>query len=561
MNDNSNLLQRQYELEYDEVRFDDLENKLESELQDQMSDLEILKEDHEKIGNPDTLGETVMNVVWDQFINQVGVVAGEDFIRENRGLKLDLRKSAHTQTTENFKNGKIATHNSYIDYQKRYDDWQANFQHDEEGNVITKYDRIDKEEQPVLKKGYREPYDKGRRKGSASVHMDETISVAEQVSDPEANAHLSLEERVEFDQSDFNLNPMDSSANESKGRHKATNWLESERDGKKPAERFNIDEEQIRKKDAEARTEYEKRKKEGEKRSIETGKQSRREEAFRIGKEAIRSVIMGLLASLIKDIIQELIAWLRTGSRKLAIFITAVKDAIKSFLSNIKKHLRNAGNALLTTIATAILGPVVSTIKKAWIFLKQGYESVKNAVKFIKDPANRNMPFSIKMLQVGKIIIAGFTAGGAILLGETIEKGLMAIPVFAFNIPWFGSLASILGMFFGALVSGIIGAFALILMDKAIAKKTKTINEGQQIEKRNAIIQVQEELITVTQKQVENKKYEVAVNMAKRHQQAGIIFENIGNRIIENTNQSDKIHKDNNDKLDDIFDSLNKIGK
>ena len=560
MNDNKQL-QECSELDYDSIDFDDLENKLESELQGQMLDLEILKEDSDKIGNPESLGEAVMRVVWDQFINQVGVVAGEDFIKENRGLKLDLRKSAHTQTTENFKNGKIATHNSYIDYQKRYDDWQANFQHDKDGNVITRYDRIDKEEQPILKKGYREPYDNGRRKGSASVHMDETISVAEQVSDPEANAHLSLEERVEFDQSDINLNPMDSSANESKGRHKATNWLESERDGKKPAERFNIDEEQIRKKDAEARAEYEKRKKEGEKRSIETGKQSRREEAFRIGGKALRSVIMGLLASLIKDIIRELIAWFRTDGRKLATFIAAVKDAIKSFLSNIKKHLLNAGNALLTTISTAILGPVVSTIKKAWIYLKQGYESVKSAIKFLKDPANRNMPFNIKMLQVGKIIIVGFTAGGAILLGETIEKGLMTIPVFAFNIPWFGSLASILGMFFGALVSGIIGAFALNLIDKAIAKETKTINEGQQIEKRNAIIQVQDELIAVTQKQVENKKYEVAVDLAKRHQQAGIVFENIGNKIIENTNQSDKIHRENNDKLDDIFESLNKIGK
>lgn len=395
--------------------------------------------------------------------------------------------------------------------------------------------------------------------------MDHTVSAGEIIRDPAANAHLSKEEQISFANSEANLNEMDASQNRSKGDKSMTDWLDNPNSkGQKPNEIFDISEEQdkkYRERDAEARAEYEKRKKEGEKRSIETGKQSRREEAFRIGKEALRSVIMGLLASLIKDIIQELIAWFRTGSRKLETFITAVKDAIKSFLSNIKKHLRNAGNALLTTITTAILGPVVSTIKKAWIFLKQGYESVRNAIKFLKDPANRNMPFSIKMLQVGKIVITGFTAGGAILLGETIEKGLMAIPVFAFNIPWFGSLASILGMFFGALVSGIIGAFALNLIDKAIAKKAKTINEGQQIEKRNAIIQVQEELITVTQKQVENKKYEVAVNMAKRHQQAGIIFENIGNRIIENTNQSDKIHKENNDKLDDIFDSLNKMGK
>lgn len=36
-----------------------------------------------------------MDVVWEQFVNQVAVTAGEDFIKENRGLHLDLRKEAH----------------------------------------------------------------------------------------------------------------------------------------------------------------------------------------------------------------------------------------------------------------------------------------------------------------------------------------------------------------------------------------------------------------------------------------------------------------------------------
>lgn len=144
MNENNSQYQEWSELDYDSIDFDELENKLESDLQDQMSNLEILKEEHDKIGNPESLGEAVMGVVWEQFINQVGVVAGEDFIRENRGLTLNLSKSAHIQTTENFKNGKIATHNSHIDYQKRYDDWQANFQHDEDGNVITHQTRVER---------------------------------------------------------------------------------------------------------------------------------------------------------------------------------------------------------------------------------------------------------------------------------------------------------------------------------------------------------------------------------------------------------------------------------
>lgn len=112
------------------------------------------------------------------------------------------------------------------------------------------------------------------------------------------------------------------------------------------------------------------------------------------------------------------------------------------------------------------------------------------------------------MMEVGKIIVTGATAGGAILLGETIEKGLMTIPVFAFQIPLLGSLASLLGMFFGALISGLIGALALNLIDKMIAKKQRSINQSQQINKKNDIINSQEQILVVTAAQAANDKKE-----------------------------------------------------
>lgn len=417
----------QIEFDAEDMDFAQLESQLEAELDSQMEDLKVLEEEHDKIGNPATIGETVKNVVWEQFINQVGVIAGEDFIRENRGLTLDLRDSAHIQTTENFEKGKIATHNDKIDYQKRYDDWQANFQHDENGDVKTHQTRTGKQE-ATLVNGARKSFDEGRPTGSVErgTDMDHTVSAGEIIRDPAANAHLSKEEQIAFANSEANLNEMNAGQNRSKGDKSMTDWLDNpNKNGQKPDEIFDISEEQkekYREKDKEARTEYQRVKKEGEKRSIETGKKSQREEAFRIGGKALRSVIMGLLASLVKDIIQKLVAWFRSGKRSLSTFIDSVKLAIKSFLSNMKTHLLNAGNTLITTIFTAIFGPVIGMIKKAWIFLKQGYKSVKEAIEFFKNPANKNMPFSIKMMEVGKIIVTGATAGGAILLGETIEK-------------------------------------------------------------------------------------------------------------------------------------------
>ena len=545
------------ELNKESFDFEELEQKLESDLIDQLAELDALEDNAEQIGNPESLGDVVANVVWEQVVNQIGVEAAKDFIKKNGGLKLDLRKSAHTQTTENFKNGKIATHNTYIDYQKRYDDWQSNFVKDENGNIITKYDRIDNEEKAVIVKGARDAFDKGRPKGSKVEHADHTVSVGERIRDPEANAHMTKEEQIASANSEANLNPLDSAANESKGDHKMENWLNSERNGEKPAERFNIDEEQLRKKDKEAREEYEKRRKEGEQRSIETGKKSQKEEALRISGAALKSVLMGMLADLIKTIIRKLIDWFRSTKKNFKTFMGQVICAIEDFFKDIKNKLLTAGNTLLTTLATAILGPVVNTIKKAWIFLKQGYSSLKEAIDYIKNPANKNKSFSILMFEVGKIVVAGLTAGGAILLGEVIQKGLMTIPVFAVEFPLFGSFASILGIFFGALVSGIIGAIALNFIDKAIAKKRKQENIEQQIEKSNEIITTQDQLIATIKKNVNNQAYEAADNIKKRHEKAADEMRSMVEEILNDETSTDISEVSSNQEgIDKLFDEL-----
>ncbi len=226
--------------------FDELEAKLEDQLQSELSELDILEEEKEKIGCPDALGNTIKNVVWEQFVNQIGTVAGEDFIKENRGMTLDLRNEAHIQTTENFANGKIASHNTEIDYQKRYDDWQSNFVKDENGNVVTHTNRTGSNE-PTLVKGARKPFDDGRPTGSTVNHtdMDHTVPAAEIIRDPSANAHLTKEEQIAFANSDANLNEIDSSLNRSKGDKSMTDWLDSPNaNGQKPDEIFDISDEQ-----------------------------------------------------------------------------------------------------------------------------------------------------------------------------------------------------------------------------------------------------------------------------------------------------------------------------
>lgn len=550
--------------------FDSLEEKLQSQLEEEIADMQFLAEEKEKIGSPDNLGNVIMDVVWEQFINQVAVTAGEDFIEENRGLHLDLRKEAHIQTAENFAEGKIATHNTEIDYQQRYDDWQSNFQKDpniehktsnyrynEDQQVWEKHDTRSDSWKEVLNKDARADFDKGRPTGNntANTNMDHTVSAGEIIRDPAANAHMTREEQIDFANSEKNLNLMDSAANQSKGDSTMSEFLDSERDGKKAAERFNIDEEELRKKDAEAREEYERQKKEAEQKSIRAGKKSQKEEAFRIGGKALRAVLMQLLAELLREIIAKLVKWFKSSKKTLGTLRDGLREAIHSFIGKMKQHLINAGNTLCTTVATAIWGPIVGTIKKVWTMLKQGWRSLKNAITYIKNPANRGKPISRLLMEVGKIVIAGMTSIGAMALGEVIEKGLMTIPIFAFEIPLLGSLANILGIFLGATVAGIIGAIAINIIEKQIEKSMKHENVYAQIKKGNEILRTQHQLQAVNEVKLSHAKAEAAQNIRDRHVAAANMMADSIEAIRENCATTESI--DNTfDDIDKLFDEL-----
>lgn len=544
----------------DSFDFDELEEKLQSQLEEELADMQFLAEEKEKIGNPYNLGNVIMDVVWEQFINQVAVTAGEDFIKENRGLHLDLRKEAHIQTTENFADGKLATHNTEIDYQQRYDDWQSNFVKDENGNVVTHQTRSGKEE-ATLVKGARKPFDEGRPTGSVENHtdMDHTVSAAEIIRDPAANAHMTKDEQIAFANSDANLNEMDSSLNRSKGDKSMTDWLDNPNSrGQKPDEIFDIsaeDEAKMRQKDVEAREEYEKQKKEAEEKSIEAGKKSRKEEVFRIGGKALRAVLMQLLAELVREIVAKMVKWFKSSKKALDTLLDSLKEAIHSFIGKMKQHLINAGNTFFTTVATAIIGPIVGKIKKVWSMLKQVWSSIKNAIAYIKDPANKGKPIDRLMMEVGKIVIAGMTGIGAMLLGEVIENGLMTIPIFAVEIPSLGSLANILGIFLGAVVAGIIGAIAINIIEKKIEKSMKRDNVNAQIEKGNEILRTQHQLQAVNEVKLDHTKGTTVQNIHDRHVAAANVMADSVENIRKNCATDESID-DAFDDIDKLFDEL-----
>ncbi|MEK3984251.1 cation diffusion facilitator family transporter [Paenibacillus sp. FSL K6-3166] len=576
--------------------FDELEEKLQSQLEEELADLEFLADEKEKIGNPDNLGNVIMDVVWKQFMNQIAVTAGEDFIKENNGLKLDLRDEAHIQTTGNFEHGKIATHNTKIDYQERYNETRADFQTDPKMEInmsknmhfdekTKTYMRFDKNKKELVGKtryneetkvwedwdtrsgswkkklasNARQNFDTRTKdqKGSKTVAKDHTISAAEQIRDMDAAAHMDRKLRQDFAKSDTNLNDLDAAANQSKSDLAMEEWLDNPRDdGQTQSEYFGLDEKALRKKGKEAREEYEERlKKEAEKKSMEAGKQSQKEEAFRIGGKALRAVLMQLLADLVKEIIAKLVKWFKSAKKGLGTLLDSLKEAIHSFISKMKTHLINAGNTVFSTVAAAIMGPVFGTIKKIWMLLKQGWKSLKDAVNYIKSSENKGKPIGRLLLETGKIIIAGLTGAGAVVLGEVVEKGLMAIPIFSIVLPLIGSLANIIGIFLGAVVAGIIGAIAINLIEKRIEKSQKGNVVWAQVKKSNEVLNLQHQVRIVSEAKLEHTKANAVNEIKKRHVAAANLMSESLKNIAANCEDDESIHNTFDD-IDNLFDEL-----
>lgn len=553
---------KELQLSEENFDFDELEKALEQELDAKTLDLELATKDREKIGNPESLAETVGNVVWEQFINQIGRGAGEEFIKQNKGLELDLSNDAHIQTTEKFAKGIFPSHNKEI-YEKRYKDWQANFQEDENHNIKMHSTRMGIEE-ATLAKGARKPFDKDRPKGSIErkTQMDHTVSAAEIIRDPAANAHLTREEQIAFANSEANLNEMPSSWNQSKGDKSMTDWLDNPNSkGQKPTETVDglSDEkaQELREKNTVARTEYDRVKAKGEMRSVIDGRISQI-------KEGAKAVLFGLLASLLKNIMVKLLIWFKTGKRKLKEFLISIKNAIKEFFYNLRHNFKETLKTSSETFITTIVTEVSDKIKKFWLFLKQGFKSLKEAVDYIMAPENKNKPFDILVLEVGKILVAGLSVAGAIALNEVIENALLSVPFFALQIPLLGTVASIISTFFSAIVMGIIGALAIRLIDKFIANKQKELANKKIIEAGNHVLNVQSKQIELAKQRTAYAKEKARTTINNRHTKAAEFMKetitdvkNIGEQIAGNKRER-QTNTTVEDDLQAIYNLLNK---
>ena len=552
-NDLLELQVSDFDIEYEELL--QLESSLENNLKDVVDHIDQLDIDREKLQNNEYLQESIENIVWEQVQLQIAAQIGEEFIKDNHGQTLDLRKEAHIQTAENFEKGNLATHNRDVDYQERYDSWQNNFVKDDLGNIRTHTTRSGKTVNTLTKEA-RKPFDAGRPTGSKEkgTQMDHTVSAGEIIRDPKANAFLTKEEQIAFANSEANLNEIRSEINQAKGDQSTSELFDNPNSkGQYAREVHNIsdnEETQMRGKDKGARTEYDRIRDEAEKRAIRSGKKSRRNEALKVSGKALKAALLQLLSEFLRELIKKFISWLKDTERNLSTFIEKIKEAIISFVNNLSNHLLNVGKSVVTMIASAIVGPVINTFLKAWTFIHQGWKSLKEAIDYLNNPDNKEKSVQIMILEVGKIVVAGLSATGAIVLGETLGASLTAsFPVLAISIPLLGTIGGLIGTFMGATLSGIIGAFVLKMIDQQIVDKQIADLSSEKIDQKNEMLVIQDQLLDVKKIKLEVQKNTIINTIKERHDIAATMMKEKLSDIFSESTTNDKSDFDEIDAL------------
>lgn len=536
---------------YDELDFDELESKLEEQLEAELSELEFLEEEKEKIGNPDALGKVILDEVWKQFGNQIGLdLTNETLIQEYDRTHPD--ESAEYNAKEG---AKILNDPKYKATREEMKQQQAQgkLKDDYTGKDLKPGDDFDVEH--VVK---RKEIFKNQRRKQAGLEAAELANKDENMKAVNDSLNRSIKEKSNKEYVDSReQREKDLIAQNERAKKKIDESTMSDAEkraakakaDKRLQNKLDADDDLMMEADAQARKAIKK----------DIAKGAVNQTAKKAGKDALKAMAVSSLFALLKEVMNGLIRFLKSKAKSFKTFLDEMKQAIKSFLKKITNVLQSGASSAVGTILSEIFGPIVSTFKKLASLIKQGVSSVMEAVRYLTNKENKNKPFSIKVAQVGKIITAGLVAGGAIFLGELFEMLLLKIPGMQTQIPLLGSLANIIGMFLASLVSGLVGAIIINMIDKFIAKKQRNDALNSQINQGNKVLTLERELRAVSAAKLEHNKARVVANITASHTEAAAIMQTALDNINANCTENKEIEDLQNEistGLDDLLGEL-----
>ena len=502
--------------ESENLNYDELEELLEQQFTTEFSNLEKLELECKEISSPDKLGDAILDEIWNQFANQIGLDMTSDAL-----LK---------QYNDKHPNGYTKKEGATIMDDKRYTDTNnAMKEKQKSGNL-------------------KDEYTGKTLKVNEKANLDHVVARKQIFENPWRK--IADIETADLANKSENFAATNESLNKSKGAKSNSEYIKNrearEKNLKDQVKRANekIDKKNIsdvEKKNLKAENE----KRLNDKLAADSKKMLKAEKtakkainkdiaknasvrmANKAGKDAVKAMFVAALFGMLKEIMNALIRFFKSKKRSFDTFLDEMKNALHSFFGKIRDFIKVGIDSFVGSIVGEIIGAFAQKLKKLPNLIKQLFGSIRESISYLSNPENQTHSTAIKIAHISKIITSGLVAVGALFLGEYFELFLNKIPGMNFKIKLLGTIANILGMFFASLLTGILGAIIINGLDQFISKKLIEENQKQQANKKNELLRIQEVQIFVAEQNVAVKRNDIFSKMAKNHQKLRELLGNV----------------------------------
>lgn len=498
------------------LNYDELEELLEQQFEMDFSNLESLQTEFKEIGSPDKLSEVILDEIWNQFGNQIGLDMTSDTLL------------------------------------KQYNDKHPNGYTKEEGAKIMKDKRYTNANNAMKEKqksgNLKDEYTGKTLKINDKANLDHVIP-RKQIFENTWRKIADIETSDLANKSE-NLAATNESLNKSKGAKSNSEYIKDgevrEKNLKEQVERANKKIDKMNISDAEKRNlKAENNKKLNDKLAADSKKMLKAEKsakkamykpiakkaavrmANKAGKDAVKAMFVAALFGMLKEIMNALVRYFKAKKQSFDTFIEEMKKALLSFFGKIKDFIKVGVDSIVGSIVGEIIGGFAQKLKKLPNLIKQLFGSIRESISYLSNPENQTHSTAIKIAHISKIITSGLVAVGALFLGEYFEQFLNKIPGMTFEIKLLGTLANILGMFLASLLTGILGAIIINGIDGFISRKLQDENKKQQADKKNELLRIQDVQIFVAEQNVAVKRNDIFSKMAKNHQKLRELLGNV----------------------------------
>lgn len=502
--------------ESENFNYDELEELLEQQFTMEFSNLEKLELECKEISSPDKLGDVILDEIWNQFGNQIGLDMTSDTL-----LKQYNDKHPNGYTKE--EGAKILKDKRYIDANKVMKETQksGNLKDEYTGKKININEKANLDHVVARKQLFENTWRK--------IADIDTADLANKKENFAATNESLNKSKGATSNSDYIKNR---EVREKKLRDQVQRANEKiDKKNISDAEKRNlkaINEKKLNDKlaaDSKKMLKTEKKAKKAINKDI--AKKVPEKIANKAGKDAVKAMFVAALFGMLKEIMNALVRFFKSKKRSFDTFLDEMKNALHSFFSKIKDFIKVGIDSFVGSIVGEIIGAFAQKLKKLPNLIKQLFGSIRESVSYLSNPENQSNSTEIKIAHISKIITSALVGVGAMFLGEYFEKYLLTLPGMGFEIKFLGTIANILGMFLASLLTGILGAVIINRLDQFISKKLIEENQKQQADKKNELLRIQDVQIFVAEQNVAVKRNDIFSKMAKNHQKLRELLGNV----------------------------------